>query len=534
MSGTERRYRRRRIGSTSRRYKPSGLVPIEHHQPLSRETVVTSVAVTVVMAALVALIWIVAMGAVDEHRAAIRAQAERMVSAAAATLAEAARLEILLVDQSITILQEAWNLDPSGTKLSDWHDRLPALTAVADDIFVADGAKVIQQDILPQAHGQAMGGAYLNVPHGSLEFLDPDGEVAREGRVITPQMGPGVEARRFLMYVVRPLATPQGWIIGASYRSHELTRIYADARLGVNGMAAMIDTRRGGVQSIAGPSARRPKIDVARTDMYEAFTRSPAGVWTGPSGMDGVERIHGFNHVAGRDMVVTVGVLKSQAMEPANALAAATYMVAIVASGLVVAICGLLMWHLGRRRANRRQQRMYERGKVEWEAAQGDLAVARARLFATTSQVRALLDGAPDGIALLDGELRLLTWNQRFVGGAGIDAADLREGLPLDEFLRLQAHCGLFGEVADPEAEIARRMMILREGDSRTLMTQAGPEGSQIAVRADRIADGGLALYLGGMTYRQPDPRSVQPGTCPAGVPAGSSSAEEQTATIEW
>ena len=537
MSGTRKR---RRTGSTARRYKSPELVPVDGRRTVSKEAVLAAIAVSIVMAMLTALIWIMTANGVRDRQSAVRDQVERMVTAQAATLAEAARLEILLVDQSLTILQAAANKDPETFKLADWHNQMPALTAVADDIFIADGERIIQQDILPQAVGQGIGAAYLNIPHGSLEDFEADGSKGREGRVITQTIAPGVQARRFLMYVVRPLQVPEQWVIGASYRSGELTRIYADSKLGPNGFAALIDTRRGGIQSIAGDPARRPKIDVSKSDMYEAFKRGDGGVWTGPSGTDGIERIHGYRKVPGRDMVVTVAIVRAHAMAPADTLASAAYSLAAVATALVGTVGGIVLWGLARRRATRRQERLFQRNKVEADAALSDLVTSRMRAFVSAGQVRALLDGSADGIALLDNDLRLTSWNQRFAAGAGVEEAVLQEGLPLDQLLRLQANAGLFGPLTDIEAEVSRRVVFLRAADSASGLTQLGPDGTAIAVRADRIPEIGVALHLGGLAHWQPVARSVPQlhpddiDTDAAPSPTETTPIKEKTATIEW
>ena len=208
MSTPPRRNRRRRTGSTARRYRPSELVQVTGQPKVSRETILAGIAMSIVAAALITLIWMMALRSADEYRAAVRERVEHGLSAQAATLAEKVKLELLVVDQSLTILQALWNDDPEGFKLSDWHKRVPALTAIADDVFIADDKRIIQQDILPQAVGQGIGGAYLTFPHGSLELFGAEGDRARDTRIVTPSSNASIEARLYLMYVVRPLGTP--------------------------------------------------------------------------------------------------------------------------------------------------------------------------------------------------------------------------------------------------------------------------------------------------------------------------------------
>jgi PAS domain-containing protein len=239
-------------------------------------------------------------------------------------------------------------------------------------------------------------------------------------------------------------------------------------------------------------------------------------------------------------MVVTVAIVRAHAMAPADTLASAAYSLAAVATALVGTVGGIVLWGLARRRATRRQERLFQRNKVEADAALADLATSRMRAFVSAGQVRALLDGSADGIALLDNDLRLTSWNQRFVGGAGVEEAVLQEGLPLDQLLRLQANAGLFGPLADIEAEVSRRVAFLRAADAAPGLTQLGPDGTAIAVRADRIPEIGLALHLGGLAHWQPVPRSV-PQQDPDDIepdadstPTEATPIKEKTATIEW
>ena len=70
----------------------------------------------------------------------------------------------------------------------------------------------------------------------ALEMFDPDGTINPDGKI------PGadrVEARQFLMYVVRPLSRPRGWWVGASYRSEGITKLFAGANLGQNGVVGL-------------------------------------------------------------------------------------------------------------------------------------------------------------------------------------------------------------------------------------------------------------------------------------------------------
>jgi len=505
MSGSNQR-RRRRSGSTSRRYKPSELVPI---QPRSRRKIDTpellaSGAVGLVAIMLIVLIWIVTGRAINEQRTDIRERVEYALAGQAATLAEEVRLELQIIDQSLTVLQNAWKLGPDKFKLTEWEKQLPALTAVANDIFIADEKRIIRQGTIPASIGQGIGAAYVNFPHGSLEKFAADGSKDGDSRSVVAQAGSAIDARLFLMYVVRPLGEPKGWLIGASYRSAELTRVYAKTVHGFNGVTALIDTKRGGLQAIAGPSARRPKVDVQKSVMFEAMQKAEFGIWTGETAMDGVGRIHAYHKVPGRDMMVVIGTVTAQAMAPAENLANGANALAMVGSVLVLSIGGVVLFELFTLRSNRRRQRTFERNEANLEAARADLGTMRAHAILAAAQLRAVLEGASDGIAMIDAAMRLSGWTPRFALACGLPPEALREGLPIDELLRQQARAGVFGPVADIETEVLRRQTALQSGGQAEALTQIGPQGQPIRVHARPVAEGGLVMILGDLDNWRP------------------------------
>ena len=60
-------------------------------------------------------------------------------------------------------------------------------------------------------------------------------------------------------------------------------------------------------------------------------------------------------------------------------------------------------------------------------------ALARERAI-----LEATLTGMSDGIMMVDGDLRLMAWNQHFPEFTGVPAEILRVGLPMEEILRAQ------------------------------------------------------------------------------------------------
>ena len=499
MSGSRHLNSRRRYGSSSRRYKSSRLVQVDgQRKRFGMQEVLAGLGVTTVAILLIALIWMLTSRSIEEQRAEIRDRVEQSVTALAAALSEEVRHELLLVDQSLTILQATWAAAPETFNLIELHKQMPALTSVADDIFIADDKRIIRQDIIPAAVNQGIGAAYVNFPHGSLETLRQDGSREREGRTVVVATGAPVEARQYLMYVVRPLSQPANWIIGASFRTAELTKLYASANLGYNSVVAMIDLKRGAVQAIAGTAARRPKVDVSHSPMFAAITaKNDAGLWFGPTGMDGVERIMAFRRVPGRDMVVVVGTMTTTAMAPAESLAATARGVALSASGVVVMIACLVLWAVLNVRSVRRRARELLKSQSNTASLQNEVAVLSGVSQLLSAQVRAIMEGTGNAVAVFDPELRLTVWNPVFAATCGLMPDALVPHLPLDEILRQQARAGLFGPLPDLEAEVSNRLIALRTDSLHHPQTMTTPDGTTLLVHGQPLPDGGLVVMAG-------------------------------------
>ena len=490
--------RRRRTGSTSARFRPSQLVPVESVRPsrMGKAELAAAGAVSISALALIVLIWIVTGRAMQDQNAEIRDRAEQALIGQASTMAETIGHELSMIDQSLTIIQAAWKADSDTVDLAKWQKQFPALLSVADDVFIADERQIIRQDILPNAIGQGVGAAYVSFPHGSLEQYQTDGTKAADTLLLQGGAGGApIDARQFLLYVVRPLDHPRSWLIGASYRSSELTKLFADASLGHNALAALVDTKRGIVQAVVGPAARRPNTDLSRSTLFGLIARSDAGTWLGASDLDGVERLHAFHRVGHRDMAVIVAANWTDVMAPAASLAAGAHSLALIASALVVVIGGIVMGQLYAIRSNAREKRIAERNKKELDRMRGEEAALTARAALYGARLQAVLGGTTDGLALFDSGLRLVQWNHPFVRGMGIE---LNQDMPLDSMLRRQTAPGQFESTEQLEAEIARRSGILRSGDTAGI-DQPGPDGETLILRGLPIAEGGFMLILNGL-----------------------------------
>jgi PAS domain-containing protein len=379
--------------------------------------------------------------------------------------------------------------------LQKWKDDFPALTSVADDLFIADDKHVIRQDIVAKAIGQSVGAAYVTFPHGSLETYQSDGTQDREAQLLRGETGSPIDARQFLMYIVRPLDHPQGWLVGASYRSAELPKLFANAGMGYDPVVALVELNRGIVQAVVGPAARRPQINLATSPLFGLMTRSIDGVWQGATAIDGVDRVHAFHRVAGRDMAVLIGAASDQVTAAADNFAAGVRSLAVVGSALLVCIGALVLWELYSVRDHRRRQRIMDRNRMELDRLRADEAANSARAKVNSARLGIVLKTIADGIALFDSGQRLVQWNHAFFRGIGIP---LRTEMTLEAMIREQIAAGLFGEIEAADAEVARRLTVLRGGEEDGL-PQPGPEGETLTLRGLPVEEGGFMLLLNGL-----------------------------------
>jgi PAS domain-containing protein len=527
LFGGRTRQRRRRPGSVIRR-SPDEL----HQNPIRRRVgtmqALACAAIVVICITMVMLIWINTERAVHEQAEDLRGRVEAAITAQDATLTMQAQHELQMVDQSLSVLQAAWDQDPDTFNLANWRKLMPALTIVTDDLFIANEQHVIVQDINPAAVGQGIGSAYASFANGSLEPILHNGPAGRDNTMVVGELGAGAVTRQYLMYLVRQLAKPPGWLIGASYRSTALTAVFASAGLGQGGLAALIDTHRGGVQALVGTAALRPRLDIGSTPMYnEMLARTDGGIWVGRTAMDGVNRIIAFRRIPDRDLIVAVGVVTDTAMAPADLWAAGARSLATMASGLVVAICGTLLWELWHWRSTRRRRRALTLAESLVTAMRSDLVVTRLQASVGASQVQAMLGGVSEGVATIDAEHHLVVWNPRFAALSGLPEDSLREGQPLDDVLRQLVQAGRFGAAEDVEAEVTRLVTALRQEAGWGEVAVTAPDGTHLVLRAQATPDGGLVLILG--------PAASMPE--PVHVPVPMPATIEETATadpVEW
>jgi PAS domain-containing protein len=491
MRNQSHRRRRRRRSSRARvatqpvRYSRTG-----QQFRLRSAEVLASLGVLVAAATLIALIWLVASGVIQAQRTDLRARVEVTVAGQSLVLADEIHREMLGVQQSLRILKAAFQADPDHFDMGAWREQMPALTDVTDDAFIADSQYIIRHDINPPEVGLRIGSRVAGM--FGPETDTPD---LADDPLAVPNMQK-LQTRQHLSLMLLRLERPGGWVIGATYRTAALKRLFAEANLGLQGMTALIDTRLGRIQMVVGPAASNPNYDIAASAMYAAMRRRPDGTWVGPSAPDGVQRIHAFRPVPGHQLAVVVAVNETEAMRPAAGLAQDVRWLAIAATLVALAAMGIALYAVWTFRGKRRLRESLEREQRVVANAQAELAEARAWFGGRAGQLQALLASINEGALVLDAELRVVEWNQWFPAFFGVAPEVLQRGLPLDELLRIQVREGVFGALDDLESEVARRAILLRGSNESLPLLYAGPGGRTLAVFASRHADGSRLLMV--------------------------------------
>jgi len=116
----------------------------------------------------------------------------------------------------------------------------------------------------------------------------------------------------------------------------------------------------------------------------------------------------------------------------------------------------------------------------------GSLALIEDRVRIQTAKMDAILQGMPDGVLVVDADLKLVEWNDRFPEFAGVPSGMLQVGLDMSDILRAQAAAGEFGPV-DVQAEVERRMALLRSGGSTGVIERARPNGKTLELRRNLL-----------------------------------------------
>jgi signal transduction histidine kinase/CheY-like chemotaxis protein len=181
-----------------------------------------------------------------------------------------------------------------------------------------------------------------------------------------------------------------------------------------------------------------------------------------------------------------------QPLDPTLGLSAKSWL--LIAVGLVAAAVGSMLMLREARAARRREQELAR----DREA----LSDAYNRAEAKSAQLQATLAGMSDGVMMLDGDLRLVEWNDNFPEFTGVPREILRVGVSMEEMLRAQALAGEFGAV-EVEAEVQRRITLLRSYRGGEPYERVRPNGRVLELRRRPLPGGGFVTLYSDVTARK-------------------------------
>jgi histidine kinase len=108
------------------------------------------------------------------------------------------------------------------------------------------------------------------------------------------------------------------------------------------------------------------------------------------------------------------------------------------------------------------------------------------------------LEHLPQGVVIIDADLNLVAWNQRYVDLFRFPPELLRIGTPIEQLFRFNARRGLLGPGPVEEA-IARRLEHLRSGRPH-LRESEKDDGTVLEIRGNPLPDGGFVTSYADIT----------------------------------
>lgn len=443
---------------------------------------------------LIALTWTGTLTAIARQREQAEVRITAHAKSCATVVAHALNHQLLDIDEALRMVAGAWQSDPAHFDLKAWQRRAVALRGISGAMLMRDAHGHLIQSTNPDNVGlgaSATERILSAMQHGAVRDETYVGPAA-----VDPM------TRQWHLTVARPMRHPDGSLAGAivtDWRVDAITRVFATSDLGSRPLAELVGLSDGRLRAVTGPRAGTPNESIAGTPMFAALEAAPDGTWIGRSAPDGVERVYAFRRIPGRALDAAIGLDLRDALAPAEQWAAQARLFAACITALIVILALVLI--RSAQKARQRQNILAEERAV-LVAANAQLEVAKSLADAKTAQLEATLNGMSDGVAMMDAQLCLVEWNRLFPALAGVPEHILHVGLPMEDILRAQAEGGQFGAV-DVEAEVARRMAILRSGNNTGVVERARPDGHTLEVCRNRMPDGGFVTLYRDVTARK-------------------------------
>jgi len=211
-------------------------------------------------------------------------------------------------------------------------------------------------------------------------------------------------------------------------------------------------------------------------------------------GPDGISRLVTYHRSEDGRFVITVGL-------PVDSILADwrrdTRRNMTIASGvaLFVLLLGLLLWRQSRRS----------------EAAEQEARAAAAATQDKNTILETILKALPDGIRVLDRELRLIAWNSRYFDVVGLDPEPILSAPdPAKQLHRQLAERGDFGP-GDPDELVRREKASIQRREMVHFEAQQGGE-TWVEYRATPLPDGGQVAIVRNISDRKTREMELEQG----------------------
>ncbi len=143
-------------------------------------------------------------------------------------------------------------------------------------------------------------------------------------------------------------------------------------------------------------------------------------------------------------------------------------------------------------------------GVTERRQAEQELVESQEHLQALADNLQVALSSMSDGISILDGDLNIVTFNQRYVDLLNFPEGLVREGGPIVDAVEFAAKRGDFGSQYDGDIDdvVAARLKLLKSNEEN-LIENITPTGRIIEYRSSPIKGGGRVIIMQDITERK-------------------------------
>ncbi|NKF21464.1 response regulator [Solimonas sp. C16B3] len=148
-----------------------------------------------------------------------------------------------------------------------------------------------------------------------------------------------------------------------------------------------------------------------------------------------------------------------------------------------------------RRRSREELEQMVKQHAAALRTAQDGVVEAARRSALGQS---ASLEHLPQGVSVIDADLRLVAWNRRYVEFFRYPPELMQVGRPIEDLFRFNAQRGLLGDGDEDEA-IRRRLEHLRAGTPH-LHERERPDGTVLEIRGNPLPGGGFVTSYADIT----------------------------------